>query len=227
MWYIHRVNTVQKNIAFLLARYGLTATSAAKLIGAASQPTIHRIIKGEREPSLDVVAAFARHFGFTVDDLVLRDLEAGAAGASFGNAREGPDIQGLVPLLTNVQAGNWCEIEHQFQKQDAIEWLPCPVKHGPRTFCLVVEGESMKNPGSKPSYEPGDVIFVDPDVAPRPGDRVVAHLHGQTAATFKQYLEEDGRKMLKALNPDWEPRYIQINGDATICGVVIGKWVPE
>lgn len=85
----------------------------------------------------------------------------------------------------------------------------------------------MKNPGARPSYEPGDVIFVDPDVAAKPGDRVVARLESQVAATFKQYLEEDGRKLLKALNPDWQPRYIPINGDATICGVVIGKWVPE
>ena len=85
----------------------------------------------------------------------------------------------------------------------------------------------MRNPGVKPSYDPGDIIFVDPDVAAQPGDRVVVRLESQTAATFKQYIEEDGRKLLKALNPDWKPRYLEINGDAMVCGVVIGKWVPE
>jgi len=147
--------------------------------------------------------------------------------AQADNASEGPVVHGLVPLISSVQAGTWSEIVDAFQPGDADEWLPCPVRHGPHTFCLVVEGESMRNPGTKPSYDPGDIIFVDPDVPPRPGDRVVVRLESQTAATFKQYLEEDGRKLLKALNPDWKPRYIEINGDATVCGVVVGKWVTE
>jgi SOS-response transcriptional repressor LexA len=71
------------------------------------------------------------------------------------------------------------------------------------------------------------VIFVDPGRAAQPGDRVVVRLEAQQQATFKQYLEEDGRKYLRALNPDWRPKIIEINGEATICGVVIGKWVAE
>lgn len=134
---------------------------------------------------------------------------------------------GLVPLISSVQAGEWCDIVDHFQPGDAEEWYPCPVRHGPNTFCLTVEGESMRNPGGKPSYEPGDIIFVDPDVALTPGARAVFRLEGQTKATFKQYIEEDGRKLLKALNPEWSPRYIEINGHTTVCGVVIGKWVPE
>ncbi|WP_333907267.1 S24 family peptidase [Delftia acidovorans] len=133
----------------------------------------------------------------------------------------------LVPLISSVQAGNWSEIVDRLQTGDAERWLPCPVRHGPNTFCLAVEGESMSNPGVRPSYEPGDIIFVDPGRAAQPGDRVVVRLDNQQQATFKQYLEEDGRKFLRALNPDWKPRLTSIDGAATICGVVIGKWVPE
>jgi SOS-response transcriptional repressor LexA len=133
----------------------------------------------------------------------------------------------LVPLISSVQAGNWSDIVGNFRPEDAEDWLPCPVRHGPNTFCLHVEGESMSNPGGRPSYEPGDVIFVDPGRAAQPGDRVVVRLEAQQQATFKQYLEEDGRKYLRALNPDWRPKIIEINGEATICGVVIGKWVAE
>lgn len=136
-------------------------------------------------------------------------------------------IRGYVPLISSVQAGSWTEIAEVMEINDAEDWLPCPVKHGRNTFCLRVEGESMKNPGFKPSYDPGDIIFVDPDRCAQPGDRVVVKLDDQLQATFKQYVEEDGRKLLKALNPDWRPRYIDINGNASICGVVIGKWVPE
>lgn len=143
------------------------------------------------------------------------------------NVTAGPDVRGYVPLISSVQAGEWAEIAQAFRPEDAELWLPCPVKHSKLTFCLRVEGESMKNPGAKPSYEPGDLIFVDPDKSARPGDRVVAKLDDQPKATFKQYMEEDGRKLLKALNPDWKPRYLEFSGNASLCGVVIGKWVPE
>jgi SOS-response transcriptional repressor LexA len=215
------------NLTFLLQQRGITATALARTTGV-QQPTLHRILKGtSADPRSATLQPLADYFGVTLDDLYHRDLTTGTAALLQVSVREGPNIKGLVPLLTSVQAGEWCDISQSFQREDAKTWLPCPVKHGPRTFCLTVEGESMKNPGAKPSYEPGDVIFIDPDVAAKPGDRVVVRLESQAAATFKQYLEEDGRKLLKALNPDWHPRYIPINGDATICGVVIGKWVPE
>ncbi|PHS48693.1 MAG: hypothetical protein COB05_05435 [Marinobacter sp.] len=143
------------------------------------------------------------------------------------NTREGPQVRGLVPLISSVQAGGWCEVAGSFEASDAEKWLPCPVKHGPHTFCLTVEGESMKNPYGKPSYDPGDIIFVDPDVAPTSGARVVVRLESQEKATFKQYVEEDGQCMLKALNPEWKPRYVPLGERAAVCGVVIGKWVPE
>jgi len=34
---------------------------------------------------------------------------------------------------------------------------------------------------------------------------------------------EGGKKYLKALNPDWPAPIIPINGNATMCGVVIFK----
>lgn len=133
-----------------------------------------------------------------------------------------------VPLISFVQAGNWTEVTEPYPQGLAEEWFPCPAKHGPRAYCLVVRGDSMSNPGNKPSYEQGDIIFVDPDRQPISGDRVIVRLDNEKEATFKQYVEEEGgSKYLKALNPEWKPRYLEINHDATICGVVIGKWVRE
>lgn len=136
-------------------------------------------------------------------------------------------ILGAVPLISSVQAGAWSEVFDPFAPGVAEEWLPCPVRHGPRTYAVKVRGESMRNPDGRPSYNDGDILFVDPDRSANHGDRVIVRLDDQAEATFKQLLIEDGRKMLKALNPDWKPRYVEINGNATISGVVIGKWVPE
>lgn len=134
---------------------------------------------------------------------------------------------GAVPLISWIQAGAWSDVADPYALGDAEDWLPCPTKHGARTYCLRVRGESMFNPGGSPSYANGDIIFVDPDREARPGDRVVVRLEEHHEATFKQLVVEDGRMLLKALNPDWKPRYVEINSHATITGVVIGRWIPE
>ena len=59
------------------------------------------------------------------------------------------------------------------------------------------------------------------------GNRSITRLDDAAEATFKQLVEEDGKRLLKALNPEWSPRYLELNVEATYCGKVIGKWVPE
>ncbi|MDH0777508.1 XRE family transcriptional regulator [Delftia tsuruhatensis] len=218
------VSTFGERMKALRERRGLSQAQLAETVGI-SQVSIAKIEKGGATKH---AAKIAQALGTTAEEL------SGLSAKEPANAVESAAFYGaqapapvLVPLISSVQAGAWSDIVDRFQPGDAESWLPCPVRHGPNTFCLAVEGESMSNPGGKPSYEPGDVIFVDPGRAAQPGDRVVVRLEHQKQATFKQYLEEDGRKFLRALNPDWKPRLTPIDGEATICGVVIGKWVPE
>lgn len=139
------------------------------------------------------------------------------------NVEPGPPIRGEVPLISWVQAGAWSEIVDNFAPGDAEDWLPCPKKFGPHAFALRVRGLSME-----PRYQSGDIIFVDPDASAEHGKHVVVRLDDEHEATFKQLVVEGGQRFLRALNPDWPgPKLIQIDGNATICGVVIGKWVPE
>ena len=53
---------------------------------------------------------------------------------------------------------------------------------------------------------------------------VVVKLDDEQQATFKQLIIEGDQKFLKPLNPNWPEPIIKINGNATICGVVIGKY---
>ncbi len=221
------MSRLRQNIESLFEQAEANPTLLSDRIGV-SQPTLHRLLRGKNpRPSAETLRRVADYFGVTVNDLLEKDLTTGQTIIPATPARVDPGIRGLVPCLTPAQAADWREISGRFRTGDAKAWLPCPVNHGPSTFCLVVDGESMHNPRGRPSYEPGDIIFVDPDATVTSGDRVIARLDNQVGTTFKQYLAEDGRKMLKALNPEWMPRYLEINGNVTICGVVIGKWVPE
>jgi SOS-response transcriptional repressor LexA len=139
------------------------------------------------------------------------------------NTEPGPDIVGRVPLISWVQAGHWSEIVDNFHPGDAEEWLPCPVKHSDRTFVLRVRGESMYNPYGRPSFQEGDLIFVDPERQADHGSFVVVRLDDEQEATFKKLIVEGGKRYLRALNPAWPEPIIEIDDNATICGVVIFK----
>jgi SOS-response transcriptional repressor LexA len=130
---------------------------------------------------------------------------------------------GKVPLISWVQAGNWCEAIDNFAPGDADEWYMCPVNHSESTYVLQVRGESMYNPSGRPSFQEGDLIFVDPQRSAEHGSLVVVRLDDEKEVTFKKLIIEGGKKYLKALNPDWPEPIIPINGNATMCGVVIFK----
>jgi len=143
-----------------------------------------------------------------------------------GNVEPGPELKGFVPLISWVQAGSWCEVEDIYAVGDAEEWMPCPTNHGPRTYVLRVRGLSMFNPHERRSFRDGDLIFCDPDRQPENGSMVIAKLDDSQEATFKQLVMEGADRFLKPLNPAWPEPIIKINGNAHICGVVIGKYEP-
>lgn len=129
-----------------------------------------------------------------------------------------------IPLISEVNAGSWCESPDNYAPGDAEEWLPAPTNAGPRTFALRVVNDSMTSPyPGQRSYPHGMIIYVDPDKEVINGSRVVARANGDY--TFKSYIEDAGRKYLKPINPTYEK--IDITDDVHICGVVIGSYLPE
>lgn len=161
-----------------------------------------------------------------IDRHVIRKQIEFAPNAINKNTEPGPDIRGLTPLVSWVIAGKWCEINDSYTCRDAEDWLPCPVSHGPNTYCLRVKGDSMTNfiPGQK-SYPEGVIIFVDPDRPITNGCRVVAKLPNCEEATFKEYREDNGKRYLKPLNHQYD--ILEIDDEIRICGVVIFAGSPE
>jgi SOS-response transcriptional repressor LexA len=86
-----------------------------------------------------------------------------------------------VPLISHVQAGMMTEAVDPFSLGDGFEIVLTHIPVSPRTFALRIKGESML-----PKYNPGDVVIIDPEVAPQAGDMVVAK-NTEEEATFKKY----------------------------------------
>ena len=184
----------------------------------ANDQTIYQIVAGIRLPS-------GNYRG--VGPLLRKKLTA--RFPDWLAAHEPPNVLavdhplGRVPLISWVAAGDWCNVENPYEVGDAEDWLICPIKHGPRTYALRVVGLSMFDPAGEKSFKDGDYIFVDPDRDYMHRSLVIARLDDESKATFKRLLIEGDQKMLEALNPAWPNRIMQINGRASMCGVVIAK----
>ncbi|GAA4493592.1 hypothetical protein GCM10023095_04100 [Pseudaeromonas paramecii] len=86
-----------------------------------------------------------------------------------------------IPVIDYVQAGCWTEACGHTLADGSIETILTDLELGSRAFALRVKGDSMA-----PDIIEGDVVVVDPDVSPQPGDIVVAK-NGSHEATIKQY----------------------------------------
>lgn len=132
------------------------------------------------------------------------------------NVEPGPDLAPRpIPLISWVQAGDWNEAINSLAPGDAEEWLFITGHSRPHAYALRVRGISME-----PDYQSGDIILVDRDLQAINGSHVVVQLDTEKEATFKRLVIEGDRKFLQPLNPAWPDKMIEINGNATICGVV-------
>lgn len=140
------------------------------------------------------------------------------------NFSPGPRIY-RVPLISWVQAGNWNEVYDLYQPGKGEAIVATTRKVGPRSYAVRVVGDSMENPNGKPTYPQGSIIIVDPDQEARHGKAVIVRLEDSKEATFKQLIIDGDRRYLKPLNPRYP--IMEINSNATICGVVVQTVIEE
>lgn len=188
-----------------------------------SQTTIADIERGRNSGSTKIVD-IARVLKVSVSWLNSGKGDMRTGAQSHINT-EPVEIKGMVPLISWVAAGKWCNVDNPYEVGDAEDWVVCPVKHSSKTYALRVKGDSMHNHGGNESFSDGDLIFVDPERGYSHRSYVVVHIDNENQATFKRLLIDGDRKMLEALNPSWPERIFEIKKDATICGVVIAKVV--
>lgn len=125
-----------------------------------------------------------------------------------------------VPVLNYVQAGEFCEY---FDDAIADMFEIIIGDYPPHVHWVIIEGLSMT-----PDFNPGDLILVDPDTQPSPGDYVVAKKAGENAVTFKKWrprgFDDEGVEYceLVPLNPDF-PVIDSRHTPFTICGVAVER----
>jgi len=84
-------------------------------------------------------------------------------------------------------------------------------------FAVKVEDNSMH-----PDFNPGDVVVIDGEKTPNPGDYVIVYLSEKKRSVIRKYREADGYLFqLLASNELWAPVNIKQLGEAEIIGVIV------
>lgn len=120
-----------------------------------------------------------------------------------------PNVR-MAPLLGRVAAGS-----PTLALENVESYLPVETgQPGNTLYCLRVAGDSMIEDG----ILEGDIVVVDHDRAPRPGDVVVALVDGE--ATVKHFHPDGGVVELRPANAAMRPMRFPA-GEVQVQGVVV------
>ncbi|ENZ3704576.1 helix-turn-helix domain-containing protein [Serratia marcescens] len=126
----------------------------------------------------------------------------------------------LVPLLSWGDVKQFINTDSSASLQSSV-MIPCPVPCNFGTFALEVKSEEML-----PSFELGDVIFVDTkNTELCQGKYVIAVNLKDNQATLKQFQLIDNSEYLKSTNPDYpsEIKFTKIDDNILTIGRVISQ----
>ena len=203
------METINDRISARRRAQKMSQDELAKRIGI-TRVSISKWESGLNQPKGRYLNDLAEALGVTVDWLLTGsgdtpELAEEQPIPGYHNVEPAVILPGKrIPILSYVQAGNWREMCEQATTFDGnVEFVSASVDIGPCGFGLWLRGNSMT-----PFFNEGDLVIVDPDEQPRPGDYVVAK-NGSEEATFKKYrprgIDESGQEVfeLVPLNDDY------------------------
>jgi len=157
----------------------------------------------------------------------LEYLLTGEGPSQLPNAKELPlTLPRKIPIINYIQAGHPKEVVDDYMAGAGMGEVSlygeAAERYSRYTFALEVDGDSML-----PEFRPGDVVIVDPDVVPNPGNIVVAKLDTEDRATLKKYrargFDAQGEPIfeLVPLNDDYPTITVNAGNPGRVVGTVV------
>lgn len=185
--------SINKRIKERRLALGLASHKAlAELVGVTWQTVQQWEKEGGTAPNRSRIDAVAAALGVSAEWLRTGNqsdnLRAIGSAGDPGNAfdKNVTPVSGgnkPIPVLSAIQAGAMKEISQPYPVGEGQSTIYVDADYSRWAFGLVIEGDSMQ-----PDFLPGDVVIIEPEWDPRPGDYVVAK-NGHEEATFKKYRQ--------------------------------------
>ena len=153
----------------------LTQQQLGDRIGV-TKATISQWEKGDYSPSGQNLYNLAKVLGVSAEWLL-----SGKGEPKFQNIEPVALGGHQIPVLSYVQAGQLTEVQEIRDVDGGYEYIQADDDIGDRAFAMRISGDSMA-----PEFGEGDLVIIDPDIDPVPGDYVAAK-NGSLEATFKKY----------------------------------------
>lgn len=183
---------------------GLTQAKLAELAGGLKQPRVNNWEQGIRTPGPEEIKQLAKV------------LEVSPAFLMCLTDRKQPHpldknyVGALIPLLSPEQLDNpqhWIQSIREGEYDGEITFIPITRELakmiGGNAFALKMEDESME-----PELRPDDILIVNPDATPKPGNIVVVKSDDNPEVIIRRYKQLSISKSslqfeLLATNKNW------------------------
>lgn len=182
------MTAIPNRIRELRRARNLSMEALALEIGT-SAPTVNKLEKGQMRLSDRWLAPLAVALGVTPGALL---------GDDSGERSAPPAPQ--IPVY-GLAAGAFNGLSRM--DADPVEWLDCPpaLSRVKGAYALIVKGVSME-----PRFQNGDLVFINPNRPPRPGDDVIiqvqVHAQAPTETWIKRLLREEAETLtVRQFNP--------------------------
>ena len=201
---------------------GLTRKALSELTDNLKISRINNYERGERTPGPEEIKQLAKVLEVAPAFLMCLSDDR------QGRLNKTPGLGALIPVLDYKQAGDpvssIIKIKNE-ENSEKLNFTPVsPVlagRLGKNAFALYVKDDSMV-----PEFRLNDLLIVDPEITPNPGDFVLAQLNGDKEVLIRKYKQISASKIdrdfeLIALNEDWAD--IRVSGDVAskLIGAVV------
>ncbi|ENV48078.1 hypothetical protein P255_01448 [Acinetobacter brisouii CIP 110357] len=219
--------TTGQRIRALRRSKKLTQAQLAKIAGVSS-PAVTEWEKDSYLPKAASLDAMAKEFNVSTD-YILKGIEGENPATEAQQETTSHEASNVsfngkplrkIPVLDFVQAGLWRGVVYDGIHPIGHTYTDYEGINPQDVFGVTVDGMSMS-----PRFMPNDELVIDPNLAPQPGNFVIAQ-NGDYEVTFKKYrvtgYDEEGREQfqLVPLNPDFGT-LDSIQHKISIIGVVV------
>jgi SOS-response transcriptional repressor LexA len=196
-----------------------------KVSGARYETVRQWFFKGLNNISSEYLAKIAKAYNCRLEWLITGEGVMDSGG-KYTNGREVSVNSRRIPVLSDIQAGDPRRVVVDYHAGAGMSEIAVDgeleQELGLGAFALVISGNSME-----PDYREGDVVVVDPDVKPWPGDIVVALIESEEGSTIKKYRsrgnDETGHHIfeLVPINEDYQTITVSSKNPGHIIGTVV------